>query len=119
MRFCLLNNQLTKECGRMVTAIYSLSQVRGAELLLLFWFGCAVVYLLFSLTFTYNRTNKGIRNVFIGLLIAEVVIDLTLAITYYDNCTYQNHGLGGVFGVLLWIPVLVVTLIIITAINMK
>ena len=47
----------------MVTAIYSLSQVHGAELWLLFWFFCVAVYLSVSLLFKHNRTKKGIKNV--------------------------------------------------------
>lgn len=50
----------------MVTAIYSLSQVHGAELWLLFWFICVVVYLGISLFIRHNCTKKGIKNVLIG-----------------------------------------------------
>ncbi len=103
----------------MVTAIYSLSQVHGAELWLLFWLICVVVYLGISFLIKHNRTKKGVKNVLIGLLIAEVIIDLTWAITYYHNGTYLNYGIGGVYGLLLWIPILVVTLVIITAKNIN
>lgn len=101
----------------MVTAIYSLSQVHGAELWLLFWFIFVVVYLGISFLIKHNRTKKGAKNVLIGLLIAEVVIDLMWAIIYYHNGTYLNYGIGAVYGLLLWIPILVVTLLIITAKN--
>lgn len=103
----------------MVTAIYSLSQVHGAELWLVFWFVCVVAYLGISFLIRYNRTKKGIKNVFIGLLVAEVIIDLTWAIIYYHNGTYLNYGIGTVYGLLLWVPVLAVTLAIIAAKNRK
>lgn len=103
----------------MVTAIYSLSHVHGAELWLLFWAVCVVVYLGISLLFKPNRTRKGVKNVLIGLLIAEVVIDLVWAIIYYHNGTYLNYGIGAVYGLLLWVPLLVVTLVITTAQNRK
>ena len=55
----------------------------------------------------------------IGLLIAEVFTDLIWAIIYYHNGTYINYGIGAVYGLLLWIPVLVVTLILVTIKNGK
>lgn len=103
----------------MLTAIYSLSQVCGAELWLLFWFVCVVIYLSISLLITYNRTKKGIKNILLGLLIAEVIIDLMWARIYYPNGTYFNYGIGAVYGLLVWIPILVVTLVMITAQNRK
>lgn len=103
----------------MVTAIYSLSQVHGAELWLLFWLICVVVYLVISFLVKRNRSKSGIKNVLVGLLIAEVIIDLMWAVIYYHNGTYMNYGIGAVYGLLLWIPVLIATLVIATAINRK
>lgn len=103
----------------MVTAIYSLSHVHGAELWLVFWLVCVVAYLGISFLIRHNRTKKGIKNVFIGLLVAEVIIDLAWAIIYYHNGTYLNYGIGAVYGLLLWVPVLAVTLAIIAAKNRK
>ena len=103
----------------MVTAIYSLTFVHGAELWLLFWGICVVVYLCIALLIKQNRTKKGFKNILIDLLIAEVITDLIWAIMYYHNGTYLNYGIGAVYGLLLWIPVLVVTQIIVTIKNGK
>ena len=103
----------------MITAIYSLSQVHGAELWLVFWLVLVAAYLGISFLIRYNRTKKGIKNVFIGLLVAEVIIDLAWAIIYYHNGTYLNYGIGAIYGLLLWVPVLVVTSVIVTAKNRK
>ena len=103
----------------MVTAIYSLSFVHGAELWLLFWGICIIIYFVIGLLIKLNRNKKGIKNMLIGLLIAEVITDLIWAIMYYHNGTYLNYGIGAVYGLLLWIPVLVVTLIIVTIKNGK
>ncbi len=103
----------------MITAIYSLSQVHGAELWLLFWLVCVVIYLGISFLIRHNRTKKAVKNVLIGLLIAEVIIDLIWAIIYYHNGTYLNYGIGAVYGLLLWIPILMVTLIVVTTKNRK
>ena len=98
----------------MVTAIYSLSQVHGAELWLLFWFICAAAYFGICMLINQNRTKRGIKNVLIGLLIAEVIIDLAWAIIYYHNGTYLNYGIGAVYGLILWVPVLLVTIFVVT-----
>ena len=101
----------------MVTAIYSLSLVHGAELWLLFWGICVWVYLGIAILIKKNCTKQGIKNMLIGLLIAEVFTDLIWAIIYYHNATYINYGIGAVYGLLLWIPVLIITLIIVTIKN--
>jgi len=111
--------EFDEEFACMVTAIYSLSQVHGAELWLVFWLVCIAVYLGISFLIKPNRTKMGTKNVLIGLLLAEVIIDLMWAIIYYHNGTYLNYGIGAVYGLLLWIPVLVVTLVIVTAKNRK
>ena len=98
----------------MVTAIYSLSQVHGAELWLLFWFICLIAYLILCFAIKCNRTKQGRKNVFIGLLVAEVVVDLTWAIIYYRNGVYINYGIGAVYGMLIWIPALIITAIIVS-----
>lgn len=103
----------------MVTAINSLSKVHGAELWLVFWLVCAAAYLGISFLFKPNRTKMGTKNVLIGLLIAEVIVDLVWAIIYYHNGTYLNYGIGAVYGLLLWVPILTATLVIITAKNRK
>ena len=46
---------------------------------------CVAVYLSVTLLFKHNRTKKGIKNVLISLLIAEVIVDLLWAIIYYHN----------------------------------
>ena len=66
-----------------------------------------------------NRTRNGIKTVLLGLLIAELVIDLIWAIFYYHNGSYINYGLGAIYGLMMWIPALIITGIIVTAKNKK
>ena len=104
----------------MITAIYSLTYVHGAELWLLFWLLCVIGYLGICLLIKANRTKTGIRTTMIGLLIAEVIIDLIWAIVYYHNGTYLNYGIGAVYGVVFsWIPALIITAVIVTVKNRK
>ena len=85
----------------------------------MFWLACVAVYLGISFLIKHNRTKKGVKNVLIGLLIAEVIIDLMWAIIYYHNGTYLNYGIGAVCGLLLWVPVLVITSVITTTQNKR
>ena len=98
----------------MVTAIYSLSQVHGAELWLLFWFLCLVAYLILCFAIKCNRTKQGRKRVFIGLLVVEVVVDLIWAIIYYRNSVYINYGIGAVYGMFVWVPALIIAAIIVS-----
>lgn len=101
----------------MVTAIYSLSRVNGAAVWLLYWLAGVLAYLGICFIIKSNRTGKGIRTILIGLLIAEAVTDLLWGLIYYPRGSYVNYGVRGVFGILLWIPILIVTFIIVTKIN--
>ena len=101
----------------MMTAIYGLSLVHGAELWILFWFLCLIAYLGICFAFRTNRTKSGRKTVLVGLLIAEVLIDLVWAIVYYHNGTYLNYGIGAVYGIIMWIPVLAVTAMIVSLKN--
>ena len=66
-----------------------------------------------------NRTRTGVRNVVIGLLVAEGVVDLLWAILYYHNGVYANYGIGAVYGLFTWIPALLVAAIVVTVRNKK
>lgn len=103
----------------MVTSIYSLSYVHGAELWLLFWLIGALAYLCLCFLIKSNRTKSGIKATWIGLLLAEGITDLIWAFLYYRNGTYLNYGIGAVYGLLLWIPALIITAIIVTIRNRK
>lgn len=103
----------------MVTAIYSLSQVHGAELWLLFWLIGLLLYLGCSFLIKANRSKAGVKGVFIGLLLAEILIDVVWALIYYHNGSYINYGIGAVFGIAMWIPCLVITCACVTLRNKK
>lgn len=103
----------------MVTAIYSLAKVHGAELWLLFWFVCIIAYLSICFSVKVNRTKNGITTTLIGLLIAEFVTDITWALIYYRNSGFIDFGVGAVYGLYMWIPMLVITSIIVSVKNKR
>lgn len=90
----------------MITAIGSILQVRGGELWLLFWAAGAVLYLGVCFLFRQNRTKRGAKVCLLGLLAAETAVDLVGASLYDRNGVYRNYGIGAVYGLLLWIPLL-------------
>ena len=101
----------------MITAIFTLSQVRGAELWLLFWCISLIAYIGIGYRLKSNHTKQGIKNLLIGLLIAEVANDLVWSIAYYLNGSLLDYGVGLVYGLCLWVPLLLITLIIVTTKN--
>lgn len=101
----------------MITAFYSLSKVNGAVLWLLFWLLCAAVYLGVCLTRKPNRSATGAKNVLLGLLFAEIIIDLVWGCVFYPGGEYEEYGLGAIFILLLWIPLLTLTGILATGKN--
>ena len=103
----------------MATAIYSLANVHGAELWLLFWFLCMIAYVGGCLLVQANRSRQGVKNMLVGLLAAEVAVDLIWALIYYDHAVYINYGIGAVYGIFIWIPVLLLAAAIITVINRR
>ena len=103
----------------MITAIFTLSQVRGAELWILFWGISLVAYIGIGYRLKSNHTKQGIKNLLIGLLIAEVANDLVWSIAYYFNGGLLYYGVGLVYGLCLWVPLLLITLIIVTTKNKR
>ena len=69
--------------------------------------------------FRPNRTKAGVKAVFIGLMAAELIIDFVWAAIYYHNGSYINYGIGAIYGLFMWIPVLTAAYIIVTFRNRK
>ena len=99
----------------MITSMISLSYVYGAELMLILWFVCALVYVIGCLMIKANRNH--IKSILLGLFCAEILIDITWAILYYDHGSYVNHGIGAAYGLLLWPCLLIMTALVITLKN--
>lgn len=103
----------------VVTAIYALGQIHGAEIWLLFWFICVIVYTGICLSWKSNRSKQGIKTMLIGLLIAEVIVDFIWALICYYNTDCLNYGIGAVYGLFTWIPLLLIMAVIVTVKNKK
>lgn len=74
----------------MGTALYSLGPMQGARLWLLFRLAGAVCYL-----------------------------GVCLAVLYSRNVSWLHYGVGGVYGLLLWVPLLALAAVAVTARNKR
>ena len=86
----------------MITAIYSVGGVHGAEIWVLFWILCVAAYFGICAIFKENRSKSGMKEVFLGGLTAEFAVDLIWALVYYHNFSYINYGIGAVWGLIIW-----------------
>lgn len=103
----------------MITAIYSLGGVHGAEIWLVFWILCAAAYFGICAIFKANRGKLGMKEVLLWGLIAEFAVDLIWALVYYHNISYINYGIGAVYGLIIWPVFLVAAGILATLKNKK
>jgi len=101
----------------MITAIYSLANVHGAELWLVGWVLCTLLYVGLCMLLSCNRRKPYRTTVWVGLLAAEVANDLLWALIYYPNGSYINYGVGAVYGLFLWPFILFIAGIIVTTRN--
>ena len=86
----------------MLTAILSLSQMRGAKLWLVFWFVLAALYFALMLGLRPLRKKAGVKNTLLAFLAAEVFTDLVWAGVYGYHPVYRNYGIAAVYGLALW-----------------
>jgi lipopolysaccharide export LptBFGC system permease protein LptF len=91
---------------QMVTVIYSLGEVNGAEIWASGFFVCILVFAVACMQFKANRTKNGIITILLSLLMAETICDISWFLIYYSGGSYHNYGIGGVYGVLLWPAIL-------------
>ena len=90
----------------MVTAIRAMGEVYGADIWLGFFLACTGLYLLLFGLIRKNRTKRGFLKVLIGLLVSEVICDVTWMAAFFPGGEYCNYGLGGSYALLLSWPVL-------------
>lgn len=86
----------------MLVACYSLTQVYGAEIWVIFAAVCAAIYL--GVCFLFRKNRRKPKPVFWGLLAAELLCDGLWASAFYPGGEYQNYGLGGSYLLLLIWP---------------
>ena len=101
----------------MLVSLYALGRVVGAGVMLAGVLACAALYLAAGLIPRGGRARKGRRVVWLGLLCAELVCDTAWWFLYFPGGDYHNHGIGGVYGALLWPLLLLIVGGIVCAVN--
>ncbi len=86
----------------MLTAMLALSQLRGAQLWLVFWLALAALYFALMLGVPPLRKKAGAKNVLLAFLAAEAFTDLVWAGVYGYQPVYRNYGVAAVYGLALW-----------------
>jgi len=101
----------------MITAIYSIGKVTGAEFWVWGYFISTLIFAAISLLFRANRTKNGIITIALGLLVAEILCDTAWFLIYYPGGSYANYGIGGVYGLFIWPALLIIVGVIGTGRN--
>lgn len=81
----------------------------GAEYWVAGYFACTFLYLTICLLFRHCRTGQGLKSVFLGLLVAEILCDIAWFYMYFPAGEYYNHGISAIFGLFLWPGLLIVS----------
>lgn len=74
--------------------------------MLLIWVVCTVIYLACGLFRRKNRGKRGRRQLLVGLLILEVLVDAFCFPVFFPGGEYRNWGVGGAYVIVLWPAVL-------------
>lgn len=99
----------------MLSAIYLVPRVVGGDLMLLIWAVCTVIYLACGLLRRKNRGKRGRRQLLAGLLVSELLVDISVFGVFFPEGEYRNWGVGAVYAVVLW-PAALLTAYVLTAV---
>lgn len=89
----------------MAAALLFMRYVVGGDILLLVWGMFTAGYLLCGLLCRKARGKKGRRQLLMGLLMSELLTDISCFVSFFPGGEYHNWGIGGASVVFLW-PVL-------------
>ena len=97
----------------MLAAVNFMTSAAGGDVLLLAWSGCTAVYLVCGL-FRRKKRNER-RRLVIGLLAAELLVDMFCFLVFFPGGEYHNWGIGGAYAAVLW-PLALLTAYVLTAV---
>lgn len=101
----------------MITGLYALGRVVGADWLIMGFLVCALIYLSLCCMFEQNRKKAGLNRVLIFLFATASFCDLIWYFLYFPGGEYVNRGIGSVVGALIWPGLLFLSGIVVTLIN--
>ena len=89
----------------MLTALYSVGSVAGADLWMKVVLLTSLAYFLICFSFRRSRSGRGVLTVLMEWLLTELLCDMVWLAWFWPGGAYRNDGLGSAVALLLW-PVL-------------
>ncbi|MBS6532972.1 MAG: hypothetical protein KH338_04975 [Oscillospiraceae bacterium] len=89
----------------MLTALYSVGSVVGADLWMKGVLLTSLAYFLICVSFRRSRSGRGVLAVLMGWLLTELLCDVVWLAEFWPGGMYHNGGLESAVVLLLW-PVL-------------
>jgi len=86
----------------MITMFFFVGQSTGTGFVIPFFFICTAVYAGLFLCFKQTRTGAGIKNLLLSLLLSNLVCELFWYNLYFEDGSYVNPGMAGLYYLLLW-----------------
>ena len=79
----------------MLTALYSVGSVVGADLWMKGVLLTSLAYFLICFSFRRSRSGRGVLAVLMGWLLTELLCDVVWLAEFWPGGMYHNGGLGG------------------------
>ena len=86
----------------MLTALYSVGSVAGADLWMKVVLLTSLAYFLICFSFRRSRSGRGVLTVLMGWLLTELLCDMVWLAWFWPGGAYRNGGLGSAVALLLW-----------------
>ena len=78
----------------MLTALYSVGSVAGADLWMKVVLLTSLAYFLICFSFRRSRSGRGVLTVLMGWLLTELLCDMVWLAWFWPGGAYRNGGLG-------------------------
>ena len=86
----------------VVTAIFAIGRVYGAELTLIIFGACLLMCMGIGMLFRCNRSRQGFKRFLVMIGAAGLCCDSLLFLLLFPGGEYRNYGIGGAYAVLLY-----------------
>ena len=78
----------------MLTALYSVGSVAGADLWMKVVLLTSLAYFLICFSFRRSRSGRGVLTVLMGWLLTELLCDMVWLAWFWPGGAYRNGGFG-------------------------
>ena len=103
----------------VVTGIYAIGRIYGAELILIIFGICLLLCVGIGMLFRCNRSMQGFKRFLLLIGVTACCCDGLMFLILFPGGEYQNYGIGGAYAVFLYPAALCVAAVIVTAWNQE